>query len=222
VANAAMNQQLPLFQPMQSSYFDQETLQQGRMPEFFQYMFWKTAARPIQIPQLSDVRAQVVDYWKRLQARKLAEAAANAMAKKVPGTGEAPWKEVLSTAEQSLVVETDPFSWITRMGDYNMPTSVNKLEQVGRAGNDFMQAVFTAKAGTVTVAPSENKSVYYVVRVVDYSPGEDDLQQRFNADPDKRGPLSIAQEESNQLVQDWYQNLYEELGVKFEIPLNQL
>jgi len=219
VANAAMSQQLPLFQPMQSSYFDQEALQQGRMPEFFQYMFWKTAERPIQIPQLSDVRAQVVDYWKRLQARKLAEAAAAALAKKVSGTADAPWKDALSTAEQSLVVETDPFSWITRMGDYNMPTNVNKLEQVG---NEFMQAVFAAQPGSVTVAPTENKSIYYVVRIVDFSPDEADLQQRFNADPDKRGPLSIAQEESNQLVQDWYQNLYDELGVKFEIPLNQL
>lgn len=219
VANAAMNQQLPLFQPMQSSYFDQETLQQGRMPEFFQYIFWKTAERPVQIPKLSDVRAQVVDYWKRLQARKLAETAAGTLAKKVNGTAEDPWKDALSTAEQSLVIETDPFSWITRMGDYNMPTNVNKLEQVG---NEFMQAVFNAKPGSVTVAPTGNKSIYYVVRVVDYSPDEAELQQRFNADPDKRGPLSIAQEESNQLVQDWYQNLYEELGVKFEIPLNQL
>ncbi|MCA9159278.1 MAG: hypothetical protein KDA72_13180, partial [Planctomycetales bacterium] len=76
--------------------------------------------------------------------------------------------------------------------------------------------------GSVTVAPTQNKSIYYVVRIVDYSPAEAELQQRFNADPDKRGPLSIAQEESNQLVQDWYQNLYDELGVKFEIPLNQL
>ncbi|MEZ6150784.1 MAG: hypothetical protein R3C09_11725 [Pirellulaceae bacterium] len=219
VAKAAMSPQLPLFQPMQSSYFDQETLQQGRMPEFFQYIFWKTAERPIQIPQLSDVRAQVVDYWKRLQARKLAEAAAAALAKKVSPTADAPWKDALSTAEQSLVVETDPFSWITRMGDYNMPTNVNKLEQVG---NEFMQAVFSAQPGSVTVAPTENKSIYYVVRIVDYSPAEAELQQRFDADPDKRGPLSIAQEESNQLVQDWYQNLYDELGVKFEIPLNQL
>lgn len=219
VANTAMNQQLPLFQPMQSSYFDQETLQQGQMPEFFQYIFWKTEERPVQIPQLSEVRAQVVDYWKRLQARKLAEAAATVLSKKVSGSADAPWKDALSTAEQSLVVATDPFSWITRMGDYNMPTNVNKLEQVG---NEFMQNVFSAHPGAVTVAPTENKSIYYVVRIVDYTPDEASLQQRFNADPDKRGPISIAQEESNLLVQDWYQNLYEELEVKFEIPLNQL
>ena len=61
-----------------------------------------------------------------------------------------------------------------------------------------------------------------MVRIVDYTPDEASLQQLFNADPDKRGPISIAQEESNLLVQDWYQNLYEELEVKFEIPLNQL
>src|SRR5690606_19698439 len=67
VANAAMSQQLPLFQPLQSSYFDQEVFQQGRIPEFFQYIFWKTEEQPIQIPQLADVRAQVVDYWKQLQ-----------------------------------------------------------------------------------------------------------------------------------------------------------
>jgi hypothetical protein len=219
VANAAMSGQLPLFQPMQSSFFDQEVLQQGRVPEFFQYLFWKTEERPIQVPELSDVRPQVVDYWKQLQARKLTEAAAGSLAKKVSGAGDNPWKDALSTAEQSLVVETDPFSWITRMGDYNMPTTVNKLEPVGA---DFMRSVFSAKAETVTVAPSENKSIYYVVRIVAFSPDEAELQQRFNADPDKRGPLSIAQEESNQLIQDWYENLYSELGVQFEMPLNQL
>ncbi len=219
VANSAMNQQLPLFQPLQSSYFDQEVFQQGRIPEFFQYIFWKTEEQPMQAPQLADVRPQVVEYWKQLQARKLAETAAENLAKKVSGTGDQPWKDALSTSEQSLVVETDPFTWITRMGDYNMPSQVNKLEQVG---GQFMRAVFNAKPGSVVVAPSENLAIYYVVRVVDFSPSESELQERFNADPDKRGPLSIAQEESNQLVQDWYENLYQELGVEFKIPLNQL
>lgn len=219
VANSAMSQQLPLFQPLQSSYFDQEVFQQGRIPEFYQYIFWKIEERPMQVPQLADVRAQVVDYWKQLQARKLAETAASNLAKKVSGTGEEPWKDALSTSEQALVVHTDPFTWITRMGDYNMPTQVNKLEQVG---GEFMRSVFHAKPGSVVIAPSENQSIYYVVRVVDFSPSESELQERFNADPDKRGPLSIAQEESNQLVQDWYENLYTELGVEFKIPVNQL
>ncbi len=219
VANMAMTPQLPLFQPMQSSYFDAAVFQTGRTPDFFQYLFWKTEERPMTVPELADVRGEVVDFWKRTQARQLAEATASAMAKKVNTASEAPWKDALSTAEQSLVIETDPFTWISRMGDYNITTNVNKLDAVG---GEFMQGVFSANSGQCIVVPNQNKSVYYVVRIVNFSPEKEELQQRFSADPDKRGALEIAQEESNQRIQDWYENLYNELGVQFEIPLNQL
>ena len=218
VANAALNAQVPLFQALQSNYYDQEELRQGRMPDFFNYLSWKSSERPVTVPELSAVRNEVVDYWKQLQARKLAEAAAAALAKKVSPTDDAPWKGALSTAEQSLVLAPDPFTWITRMGDYNMTSNVNRLEPVGA---DFMRSVFAAQPGSSVVAPSENKSIYYVARIASFSPDEADLKQRFSADPDRRGPMSLAQEESSQLVQDWYENLYDEFGVKFEMPLNQ-
>ncbi len=219
VANTVLNPQLPLFQPMQSSYFDPAVLRSGGTPDFFQYLFWKTDEKPINIPELSEIRGEVVDYWKRTQARQLAEAAASSMAKKVNSTSDEPWKDALSTAEQSLIIETDSFTWISRMGEYNMTTNVDKLDAVG---GEFMQNVFAANSGQIVVAPNQNKSVYYVVRVANFSPTAEELQQRFLADRDKSGAMAIAQEESNQRIQDWYENLYDELGVQFEIPLNQL
>ncbi len=218
VANAVMNPELPLFQPLQSSYIDRNAAALGDL-QFYQYIFWKTEDEPIKVPELGEIRQQVVDFWKQTQARKLAENAATAVSKKVIGTGETPWKDALKTAEQSLVIETDPFTWISRMGDYHMPSTVNKLDNVG---GEFMQNVFNAGAGQVVVAPNQNKGVYYVVRVKELAPDQAELQERFNADPDKRGPMAIAQEENSRLVQDWLENLYNELGVEFQIPLSQL
>lgn len=218
VSNAVMNPELPLFQPLQSSYIDRNAAALGNL-QFYQYIFWKTEEEPVKVPELAAIRQQVVDFWKQTQARKLTEDAAIALSKKVSGTGDTPWKDALSTAQQSLVVETDPFTWISRMGDFNMLSAVNKLDNVG---GEFMQNVFNASAGKVIVAPNQNRSVYYVVRVKEFTPNQTELQQRFEADPDKRGPMAIAQEENSRMVQGWLDNLYDELGVDFEIPLNQL
>ncbi len=217
-ASVVMNPEIPLFQPLQSSYIDRNAAAMGNL-QFFQYLFWKTEDRAVKVPELAEIKQQIIDYWKQTQARKLAETAAAALAKKVSGTGEAPWKDALSTAEQSLVIDTDPFTWISRMGDYHMPSTVNKLDNVG---GEFMQSVFAAGSGQVTVAPNQPRSLYYVVRVDNFSPTQAELQERFSADPDKRGPMAIAQEESSRLVQGWLENLYNELGVEFEIPLSQL
>jgi hypothetical protein len=217
-AQVVMNPELALFQPLQSSYIDRNAAALGNL-QFYQYLFWKTEESAVQIPEMDAIRQEIVDYWKQTQARKLAENAAAALSKKVSGTGDSPWQAALSTAEQSLVIETDPFTWISRMGDYHMPSTVNKLDNVG---GEFMQSVFNTAAGQVTVAPNQSRSVYYVVRVEELGPEPSELQQRFGADPDKRGAMAIAQEESNRLVQGWLDNLYNELGVEFQIPLNQL
>jgi hypothetical protein len=217
-AQVVMNPELALFQPLQSSYIDRNAAAMGNL-QFYQYLFWKIEDSPVKVPEMDSIRQEIVDYWKQTQARKLAENAATALSKKVSGTGDSPWQAALSTAEQSLVIETDPFTWISRMGDYHMPSTVNKLDNVG---GEFMQNVFTTAAGQVTVAPNQSRSVYYVVRVEELGPDPSELQQRFGADPDRRGPMAIAQEESNRLVQGWLENLYNELGVEFQIPFNQL
>ena len=217
-ANVAGSPGLELFQPMQSSYFDQAALLEGRAPEFFQYIFWKTEDRPAYIPELAEVREEVVDYWKRVKARDLADNAAKALASKVTGTSSAAWESALSTTELALVDNTDPFTWMTRFQDRVMTSNVAKLDSVGE---EFMKAVFETPVNGVGVAANESKNTYYVFRVVEFGPDESDLQVRFNADPMKSGPMAIAAVESDELFLSWYRNLEEELDVQWQLPLDQ-
>ncbi len=221
VAQVVMAPQVALFRPMRSTYFDRSALQRGEVPDFLQYLLWKTDEQAMYVPELSEVRQEVVDTWKRQRARELAEEAANVLAKKVNGSSEEPWKAALSTAEQALILSTDPFSWLSRVGDGIATTTVPGLAPE-TAGSQFMNKVFATAAGGVTVAPSQSQNVYYVVRVVELSPSLEDLQQRFNADPNKMGPMTIARLESDDLVRDWFPHLEKEMGVQWEFGSGEL
>ncbi|QDV22970.1 SurA N-terminal domain-containing protein [Aureliella helgolandensis] len=211
--NLMTPQLLELFRPVQSIYYDQQALMTGGNFDFLQFISWKTAERLPYAPELPEVRDEVVDAWKRQQARVLASAAASVLAKKVT-TGESAWQAALDTNEQALVVQTAPFTWMTRFNEYIMPSNVPTLDTVG---TEFMRAVFSAKVGQPFVAPNQPQSAYYVTRVLEFAPSEQELQERFNADPTKSGPLGIARQEVNETFLDWYQNLERRLGVEWQI-----
>jgi hypothetical protein len=219
LANVVSNPQIQVFRPLRSMYFDQAALMQGGTPDFIQYTFWKAEDRQAYRPTLEEARDEVIAAWKQQQARVLAEEAAQALAKKVDLSSDDPWSKALSTAEQALVVTVDPFTWMTRFGEFTMTSNVPRLDAVG---GEFMQDVFSTPASRMVTAPNEGRNIYYVVRVQDFSPAQEELQQRFNADPQKSGPLSIARQEVEQTILSWYQNLESELNVQWEMPLDQL
>ncbi|MEZ6135609.1 MAG: hypothetical protein R3C53_11935 [Pirellulaceae bacterium] len=219
VASTMMEPQVAPFIPLQSNYFDQAASQMSGRAIFSQWVFWKTAERPAYIPDLTEVREEVIEAWKRVQARDLAKQAAEAIAKKVSTAGSEPWQSTLSATEQALLVETDPFPWMSRLGNQPDVTVVPKLDNIGE---DFMKAVFDTPVGQTGVAPNAAKGIYYAFRVVEKGPTEEDLRDRFNADPQKSGPLSIGRVESQRLFAEWYESLDRELGVEWMIPINSL
>ncbi|MEM8733147.1 MAG: hypothetical protein AAGG44_02935, partial [Planctomycetota bacterium] len=76
VANVVMSSSIDLFRPLQSSYFDQSALARGEVPDFLQYLLWKTQDQAAYIPEKEQVRDEIIDAWKRIKARELAAAAA--------------------------------------------------------------------------------------------------------------------------------------------------
>jgi hypothetical protein len=205
VASIVTSQQIDVFSPLQSGFFATEA------SEFYQYSFWKTDARLAYAPDLSEVREEVGSAWVRIRARELAEAAAFELSKKI-GSGEDPWKAVGDEAARALVTSTEPFTWLTRMGNGIVPTTVASLDQVG---NEFMQKVFATEVGKIDVAPNNAKSVYYVFRVMEKSPDTAELQNRFQADPTKQGPTSIANMEQSDAGRIWISQVIKDLNVKF-------
>ncbi|HAC91746.1 MAG TPA: hypothetical protein DCF63_14135 [Planctomycetaceae bacterium] len=205
VASIVTTQQIDLFSPLQSGFFATEA------SEFYQYSFWKTDARPAYAPDLSEVREEVGAAWVRIRARELAEAAAVELSKKI-GSGEDPWKAVGDEAARALVTSTEPFTWLTRMGNGIVPTTVASLDQVG---NEFMRKVFATEVDKIDVAPNNAKSVYYVFRVMEKSPDTAELRNRFQAAPTKQGPTSIANMEQSDAGRIWISQVIKDLNVKF-------
>jgi hypothetical protein len=224
-ANVMMTPTMELYRPTRSTYFDQAALQAGEIPEFLQYLSWKTEEQQAYVPELDEVRSEIVDAWKRIQARQLAENAARDLAKKVSvsmpvESEETPsaWAEALSDTEQALVVETDPFTWMNQMGEFITTSPVNKLD---RAGGEFMRQAFSTPVGQAAVAPNANRNIYYVFRVTSKSPSDEELQARFEADPIKNGPKRIAFESSQRLFAGWLDNLQEEMGLEWQMNVGQ-
>ncbi len=219
ITNVVMNPNVELFSPMQGMYFDQAALMAGGMPEFLRYVFWKVEDREAFVPLFEDIRDEVVDAWKRQRAMQLAAAAADELAKKVVANSEDPWTPALSEAEKSLVVETSPFTWMTALGGEPRLSGVPALRDV--VGGEFMQRIFSTPSGQAVVAPNAGHSIYYVCRVVEFSPSESELRERFQADPLKSGPFAIARQESDMMLSGWFGNIEQQLGVEWQMNVGQ-
>jgi hypothetical protein len=203
-ANVATSPEVQLFEPMNSQMMGADANQL--------YTFWKTDFKPEYIPSLSEVRAQVEDAWKRLEARKLADQAANDLAKKL-GSGEDPWSTALSETERSLVITTEPFSWLSRLGNEVRVTSVPKLDRVSET---FMKQVFQTEVGKSGVAANNPKNIYYVFRVLEREPDITTLQGRFEKTTDQRIPRELAENELQNTSGSWQERVIKELNVEFQ------
>ena len=91
-------------------------------PDFQEFVSWKVKDQAAYTPAISEVRDEIIDTWRGRQARKLASDAAAAIAEKIRKGGEEPWKSVLSTEQQPLLLSSSTIH-------LDEPTSRNVLPQ---------------------------------------------------------------------------------------------
>ncbi|MCU0713406.1 MAG: hypothetical protein MUC43_15210 [Pirellula sp.] len=152
------------------------------------FAFWKTKVETPVVPSFETVKEQIVDVWKLQQAIKLAESKAKELATQV-GTGNL--VDALTTDEQKkLVVEPAPFSAMNPMFPMFMQMNMQfQIDEVSRVDpllpvdNQFMDGVFSTKVGEAVAAPDRRRSVYYVVKVLELSPSDDELLKTFMQNP---------------------------------------
>jgi hypothetical protein len=158
------------------------------------YALWITEREEESEPVFGDkgVRAIVLHQWKMQEARSLAIAEAERLAKEVRESAE-PMKEVLADEEGVWAVETTPFSCYTQPipNSARMPwdppeqpeiSMISEQDEYGSiqhgekvivgAGRDFMHAVNMLDDGQVGVSLNHPQTSAYVLRVeVISSPG---------------------------------------------------
>ena len=164
------------------------------------YLVWKTAEREEYVPELAEIRDEVVQAWKRVEARELALERAKQLAAEAEEKNQ-PLTEVFPDRQ---VTQTDPFSWLTlgavpqQMGRQQPEPRLGQIEGVEDAGPAFMEQVFALDEGEVGAAMNHPQTVAYVVRPLRHAASLDALHEQFLAQP---GPWQqMAQMQNRQQV----------------------
>jgi hypothetical protein len=130
---------------------------------------------------LADVRDEVVHAWKLQKAAELALKHAEELATRAQDSG-LPFTEAF--ADDDLpVTTTDPFSWLT-FGDISPITRqiffrMSEPEGIAAAGPAFMRKVFALAPGEVGAVLNHDRSIAYVIRVVEHLETPQQLQRGF-------------------------------------------
>jgi hypothetical protein len=164
-------------QPTLAMYQSQRTADNDNS----RYLWWKVSDEAEHTPPLDEIKPQVTQEWKSIQARTpaLAKAQEDAVqARQLKQT----LKETFGSIPGQEISTVGPFSWLTQpIGQPFGAPHLTDVSAVQQAGNDFMKAVFALQPGETGVAYNEPQTVYYVAQVESQEPPLDELRQDFMA-----------------------------------------
>lgn len=178
------------------------------------YVTWKTEDVPSYIPTLEEIRDEVVLAVRTRQARELAQAEAERIAREAI---DRPLSEVLSgEAADDVMTDLGPFSWLNQVGF--MQTTIGNVEQLDNVGQAFMQAVFNTQVGGAAVGPNQPRSVFYVVKPTKFQPDVEELRERFKQPQQRFMALLLGNEDARELVRGFYQSVDQRTGFEMNLP----
>lgn len=210
LVNSIMNPNVEIYRPVRSMFID---MGNATEPDFQEFVSWKIKDQPAYTPDISQVRDEIIDTWRGRQARKLASDAADALSEKLRKAGQEPWKTVLDTQQQALLLSPAPFTWMSPPREMFAPAQITFVQGLDSVGNEFMQRVFATPVGQTAVAPNAGMNTYYVVRVLELTPSADELRQNFEASRGRARQLAFPERE--RMFSDWYQNIERTLNVQW-------
>ena len=178
------------------------------------YISWKTEEKNAFIPELKEVRDEVITAIRTTEARILAKAEAERLAKEF-AKSDKPIKELIPADRTSLFFESlGPFSWMQSLG-FGMRAFMGNVPELDRVGEAFMRQVFTSDRNQWGVAPNMPETVFYVVRPTEFSPSTDELHLRFTQISQRMQTMSLAVEEAIKIRDGHYEALDKQTGFKW-------
>ena len=178
------------------------------------YVAWKTEEKAEYIPELKEVREEVITSIRTAEARVLAKAEADRLAKEFAASDK-PAKELVPAERANQYFEgIGPFSWMNSFG-FGMRAFMGNVPELDRVGEAFMRQVFTSERDKWGVAPNMPETVYYVVKPTEFSPSTDELHQRFAQASQRMQIMSLAVEETIQIRDGHYEALDRRTGFKW-------
>lgn len=190
------------------------------------YITVKTSDTPARVPELSEVRSEVVKAWKLQKAAELALKHAEELAAKAKTSGQ-PLAEVLADEKNVTVTKTDPFAWLTAGSvspDTQMlnPFRLSQPEGVVAAGPARLRKVFTLGDGDVGAELNNDHTVAYVLRISEHQDSPAELKQAFLAEADRwYGLPAWVRDHHGRLMQDLESSLLESADVQWKRPADE-
>ncbi len=151
------------------------------MPKFFrasqpelpgysydQYLVWTMDKANVEIRSFSEAKLDVIEFWKRQQAKKRILEKANSIAMQLDST---------SLREQfgDEVRETGGFTWLNQT-----TRSFSMVGGVDKPGKDFMEVAFSLEKGEAGVAVNYDNTAAYVIVVTSTDERDQEaMQQEF-------------------------------------------
>jgi hypothetical protein len=175
------------------------------------YLVWKIDEQDAYVPDFADVRSKVLRVWKITRARALAAKRGKELADEA-NKAQKPLKELFAGREGLSVIQTRPFSWLTRGSanvDNRAPLKISEVEGIESPGADFMREVFNLGVGAAGEAMNAPQTIAYVVRLETLDPSRERLRPAFMSDP---FPLynEAARDDMIEAQQAWIKGLESE------------
>jgi len=168
------NEDLDLYQPILTMDIDGN-----------RYISMKTSDAPGRVPKLAEVREQVIRAWKLSKAAEFALKDAEKQAKSAQESGSS-LVDFYAGKPTIEVVRADAFSELTR-GDVpdqfgQQRFRLSQPDGLVAVGPEFMKRVFALKNGETAAILNHDRTIAYVVRVVEHQYSEDELRNNYLAE----------------------------------------
>ncbi len=204
-----------------------------------QYLAWPTERVEEHVPEFTDpgVREEVLQAWRLIEGRKLAETECGRLASEAEKSGKT-LAEYLAGMEEfkdaRIIPETEPFSWLT-YGELDLAWAASRPpflssikakrkdpasglvvdeDAVDQPGNEFMAAVFSLQPGEIGVAWNQPRSKVYLVRVIEMQPSPAQLYDAF-VRQNQQTYISVSWYDRIEAYSRWSRNLEEQAGLRW-------
>ena len=175
------------------------------------YVSWKTAETEAYTPTLAEARDEVIMAIRSREARKLACAAAEELAKKASASSDTPLAELVPADKRDNVkVGLGPFSWLHSFGFQG--ATIGNVPELDSVGPQFMKTVFEQEVGKYGVAFNNPERVVYVVKATRFEPSLDELRRRFKEPTNRMMALLVGGSDTNAIIQGFYKAVDEQTG----------
>jgi hypothetical protein len=181
-----------------------------------QYLVWKIEQAEARVPELSEIKDEVVRAAKMIEARKPAAERAKALVE--TAAKEKIALSELATRDVLPIIKPEPFSWLTYGTTPNinnrMPPRLSSVQDVEDVGNDFMQAVFSQQPEGLTTAFNNPQTIAYAIQVTELEPGQEVLRRTFLADDFSRY-AQVTEPHRRDQIMAWNRSIEQEAGLKW-------